>query len=330
MAEEFTALVVEERDGRTVSSIQSLPMERLPQGDVLVRVAYSSLNYKDGLALTGKGKIIRSFPMVPGIDFAGTVAESSSAAFRVGDQVVLTGWGVGERHWGGFAQFARVPGEWLTHLPDGLDPRQAMGIGTAGFTAMLSVIALEDAGLTPGGREALVTGASGGVGSVAVAVLARLGFDVVASTGRVESHEYLRSLGAKQIIGRDEIAPPGGPMASERWAAAIDTVGGETLANALRAVARGGSVAACGNVGGAALNTTVLPFILRGVRLQGIDSVMYPAERRPAVWRRLATELPADARELMLTEIALRDVPQAAEAILQGHVRGRTVVNVNA
>ncbi|MGH2486353.1 MAG: zinc-binding dehydrogenase, partial [Ktedonobacterales bacterium] len=204
------------------------------------------------------------------------------------------------------------------------------GIGTAGFTAMLSVMALEDAGQAPGGREVLVTGASGGVGGVAVAVLARLGYAVVASTGRMESHEYLRALGAQQIIGREEVAPPGGPLASERWAAVVDTVGGETLANVLRAVARGGSVAACGNVGGAALNTTVLPFILRGVRLLGIDSVLYPAERRPEVWRRLAAGLPRDAHELMLTEIALRDLPQAAETILQGRVRGRTIVNVNA
>jgi acrylyl-CoA reductase (NADPH) len=205
-----------------------------------------------------------------------------------------------------------------------------MGIGTAGFTAMLSVMALEDTGAAPGGREALVTGASGGVGSVAVAVLAHRGYEVVAATGRVESHEYLRSLGAKQIIGREELAPPGGPLASERWAAAVDTVGGETLANVLRSVARGGGVAACGNVGGAALNTTVLPFILRGVRLLGIDSVMCPVDRRRAAWRRLAAELPHDALERMLTVIPLRDVPQAAEAILQGQVRGRTVVDVNA
>ena len=330
MSDEFTALIVEERDGQTTTSLQSLPLDRLPEGDVLVRVAYSSLNYKDSLALTGKGKVIRSFPMAPGIDFAGTVEASDSPAFHVGDEVILTGWGVGERHWGGFSQMARVRADWLVPLPPGLTLQHAMGIGTAGFTAMLCVMALEGAGLTPGGREVVVTGATGGVGSVAVAVLSKLGYEVVAATGKTEAHDYLRELGAKRVVGREELQPEGGPLASERWAGAIDTVGGDTLAGVLRAVARGGAVAACGNAGGVSLNTTVLPFILRGVSLLGIDSVMCPQGRRRRAWQRLAADLSREALERMTAVIPLRDVPQVANELLQGHMSGRTIVDVNA
>ncbi|MFN8505058.1 MDR family oxidoreductase [Kouleothrix sp.] len=321
----FQALVLEQRDGATVAEIRSLAADALPAGDVLVDVAFSSLNYKDGLAITGRGKVIRQFPMVPGIDFAGTVAESQHPGFQPGDAVVLTGWGVGERHWGGLAQRARVRGDWLVPLPDGLDTRAAMAIGTAGFTAMLSVLALEAHGLAPG-RDLLVTGAAGGVGSVAVALLARAGHRVVASSGRADAADYLRSLGAAEVIGR--LPAEGRPLESERWGGVVDTVGGATLAAALRATAYGGSVAACGNAGGADLNTTVFPFILRGVNLLGIESVMFPAERRPAAWARLARDLPADLLERMIHDATLRDVPALAAAILDGQVRGRVVVNV--
>lgn len=321
----FQALVLEQRDGATVAEIRSLAADALPAGDVLVDVAFSSLNYKDGLAITGRGKVIRQFPMVPGIDFAGTVAESQHPGFQPGDAVVLTGWGVGERHWGGLAQRARVRGDWLVPLPDGLDTRAAMAIGTAGFTAMLSVLALEAHGLAPG-RDLLVTGAAGGVGSVAVALLARAGHRVVASSGRADAADYLRSLGAAEVIGR--LPAEGRPLESERWGGVVDTVGGATLAAALRATAYGGSVAACGNAGGADLNTTVFPFILRGVNLLGIESVMFPAERRPAAWARLARDLPADLLERMIHDASLRDVPALAAAILDGQVRGRVVVNV--
>lgn len=330
MAEEFKALVAEERDGHTEVSEQSLPLDRLPEGDVLVRVAYSDLNYKDSLALTGQAKIIRSFPMVPGIDFAGTVEESNSPAFHRGDEVILTGWGVGENHWGGFAQMARVRSDWLVPLPNGLSLLHAMGLGTAGFTAMLAIMALEGAGLTPGGREVAVTGASGGVGSVAVATLGKLGYGVVAASGKPDAHDYLVALGARSIISREELQPAGGPLASERWTGVVDTVGGDTLAGALRAVARGGAVAACGNAGGIALNTTVLPFILRGVSLLGIDSVMCPQGRRRRAWQRLATEMPREALERMIRVIPLNEAPAVARDMLQGQTRGRIVVDVNA
>lgn len=330
MSEEFSALVAEERDGQTTVSLQSLARERLPQGDVLVRVAYSSLNYKDALALTGKGKIIRSFPMVPGIDFSGTVESSDSPAFHPGDEVVLTGWGVGERHSGGFAQMARVRSDWLVPLPPGLTLQQAMEIGTAGFTAMLCVMALEDAGLRTGGREVVVTGATGGVGSIAVAILAKLGYDAVAVTGKSEMGDYLRALGAKQIISREEAQPVGGPLASERWAGAVDTVGGDTLAGVIRALARAGAVASCGNAGGAELNTTVLPFILRGVSLLGIDSAMCPQGRRRRAWQRLAADLPREVLARASRVVPLRDVPAAAGEMLQGKSHGRTAVDVHA
>lgn len=329
-ADTFRALVLEQQDGTLVSSVRDLGTGALPEGDVLVEVAYSSLNYKDGLAITGTGKIIRSFPMVPGIDLAGTVRESRSPDYQPGDQVVLTGWGVGERHWGGHSQMARLKSGWLVPLPEGLSAKRAMAIGTAGFTAMLCVMALEDHGVKPGGREVLVTGAAGGVGSVAVAVLARLGYSVVASTGRAETHEYLSNLGASEFLDRGVLAGPGKPMETERWAGAVDTVGGETLAGVIRSLVYGGSVAACGNAGGAGLTTTVFPFILRGVNLLGIDSVMCPQERRRAAWARLARDLPADKLDAMTQTVALGDLPDASREIVAGRVRGRIVVDVNA
>jgi acrylyl-CoA reductase (NADPH) len=327
----FKALIVDQKDGEIQASLREVTRDELPEGDVLVSVAYSTLNYKDGLAVTGQGKVVRKYPMVPGIDFAGTVVESASSAFEPGDAVVLTGWGVGESHWGGFAQIARVKAEWLVPLPAGLTLKQAMGIGTAGFTAMLSVMALEAHGLTPTDqREVVVTGAVGGVGSIAVAILAKLGYNVVASTGRAELHDYLHHLGAKQIIDRSVLAKPGRPLESERWAGAVDTVGGDTLAALLPGMAANTSVAACGNAGGFALNTTVFPFILRGVSILGINSVLVPQPRRLAAWQRLTRDLPLDLLETMMQIAPLADVPELSQQILKGQVRGRVVIDVNA
>jgi acrylyl-CoA reductase (NADPH) len=331
MADTFKALVLEERDGKPQAAIRELGRDALPAGDVLVEVAYPSLNYKDGLALTGQGRIVRSYPMVPGIDFSGTVVESASPAYQPGDRVILTGWGVGERHWGGFAGMARVQADWLVKLPTGLDLRGAMAFGTAGFTAMLCVLALEDAGIAPGDREIVVTGAAGGVGSVAVALLARAGHNVTASTGRAEEHDYLTALGARQIIDRSTLATPSNrPLESERWAGGIDTVGGDTLASVLKAVAYGGAVASCGLAGGSNLNTTVLPFILRGVRLLGVDSVICPRPRREAAWARLARDFPAELLDRVTRTVPLAELPTLAGEILAGKVRGRIVVDVNA
>ncbi len=327
----FKALVLEEAEGKTVAAISTLDREALPAGEVTVRVAYSTLNYKDALAITGRGKIVRAFPMVPGIDFAGTVEESASPDFKPGDQVLLTGWGVGERHWGGLAEYARVKASWLTHLPAGLTPEQAMGFGTAGLTAALCVIALEDAGIAPSEREVVVTGAAGGVGSIAVALLAQVGFNVTASTGRPAEEDYLRQLGARQIIDRATLAIPSKrPLESERWAGGIDTVGSETLASVLRATAYTGAVAACGLAGGTDLPTTVLPFILRGVRLLGVDSVMAPAARRDAAWTRLARDFPIAMLSQVTRTVALAEVPALAATLLDGTVRGRLVVALNS
>jgi acrylyl-CoA reductase (NADPH) len=332
MSDRFRAVVLEQEDGATRASVRELSTGDLPQGDVLVEVAYSTLNYKDGLAITGKGPVVRRFPMVPGIDLSGRVLESSRDAFRPGDEVLLTGFGVGERHWGGLAQRARLEAAWLVRLPDGLDLQQAMAIGTAGFTAMLAVMALEEAGLAPDGApEVVVTGAAGGLGSIAVALLAARGYKVLASTGRPEHHDYLRELGAAEIVERAAFAEGSPrPLESARFAGAVDTVGGDTLANLLKSMARGGAVAACGNAGGAELHTTVFPFILRGVRLLGIDSVECPMPRREAAWQRLARELPKDllARITEVRPLAL--VPALAEAIVEGRIRGRTVIDVNA
>ncbi len=326
--QEFRALVLEQHDKQTTAGIRTLTVDDLPAGDVLVAVEYSALNYKDGLAVTGKGKIVRTFPMVPGIDFAGRVVESQHPNFAAGDWVILTGWGVGETHWGGYGEMARVKGDWLVHLPSGMTTHQAMAIGTAGFTAMLAVMALQDQGVpATEAREVAVTGAAGGVGSVAVALLARLGYRVVASTGRAETHAYLHGLGAAECIDRSVLAAESKrPLESSRWAGAVDTVGGTTLASLLRTMQLNGVVAACGLAGGAELNTTVMPFILRGVHLIGIDSVMCPQPRRQQAWQRLATELPPATLEQLTTTIALADVPAWSETILQGQVRGRVVV----
>jgi acrylyl-CoA reductase (NADPH) len=327
----FKAIVVDERDGQVTASLQTLQRAALPEGDVLVAVAYSSFNYKDGLALTGRNKVVRTYPMIPGIDLVGTVEESQSPAYKPGDHVILTGWGVGERHWGGFAQLARVKSEWLVPLPEGLSPRHAIAIGTAGFTAMLALTALEERGLAPDEREVLVTGASGGVGSMAVALLAKLGYTVVASSGRAEAHAYLTALGAHEVIDRAALTAPGGALGSARWGGAIDTVGGETLAGVLRTLTHGASVAACGNAGGLELRTTIAPFILRGVSLLGIDSLPVPLERRREAWARLARELPAETIERIIACVApLADLPALAQDILAGRIRGRVVVDVNA
>jgi acrylyl-CoA reductase (NADPH) len=329
--ETFKALVLTQEDKRTVAAIQWIGTDALPEGDVLVAVEYSSLNYKDGLAVTGKGKIIRQFPMVPGIDLAGTVLESGASEYKPGDKVVLTGWGVGERHWGGYSQRARLRAEWLVPLPAGLDTRNAMVIGTAGFTAMLCVMRLEDAGVKPGGDlPVLVTGASGGVGSTAVAILAKLGYAVAAVTGRPENADYLRGLGASQIVGRAELAVNPRPLETQRWAGAVDTVGGTVLARVLAETTYGGAVAACGLAGGVELPTTVVPFILRNVGLLGVDSVSCPLPRRREAWERLVRDLPSRALEEIAHSASLEEVPRLAEEIIAGRVRGRVVIDPNA
>lgn len=321
----FRAVLITE----TSASITDLDRDQLPAGEVLVRVAYSSLNYKDGLAVTGKPGVVRAYPMVPGIDFAGTVEESSSPEFKAGDEVVITGCGTGETIWGGYAELASLDAKHIVPLPRGMTLVQAMGVGTAGFTAMQSVIELEKHGLKPGGREVLVTGAAGGVGSTAVAILAKLRYRVAASTGRAEQHSYLRSLGASSIIDRAELAAPSKrPLESERWAAAIDSVGGDTLAGILRTIETRGSVAACGLAGGSALNTTVFPFILRGVRLLGIDSPKVDKAGRVEIWSRLAVDLPLDKLDAMIEVRPLSEVFAAGEEILAGKIRGRVVVDV--
>jgi acrylyl-CoA reductase (NADPH) len=329
--EAFQALMVDQEDGQVQAALQDLTPESLPEGDVTIRVAYSSLNYKDGLAVTGQGKVIRNYPIVPGIDLVGVVEESQSPAFRPGDNVLVTGWGIGERHWGGYTQYTRVRSDWIVPLPNGLTPLQAMGLGTAGLTAMLCLMALEHNGLRPGEREFVVTGATGGVGSIAVALLAHAGYKVVASTGRTEAHAYLTSLGAHAILDRQVLAAPANrPLDSERWGGALDTVGGQTLAGLLRGMAYRTGVAACGVVGGSELTTTVFPFILRGVRLLGIDSGQSPHAERVAAWNRLAKEMPLQLLDQILQIIPLRDVPRFSQEILQGRVRGRLVVDVNA
>ncbi|MBP1467858.1 oxidoreductase [Candidatus Chloroploca sp. M-50] len=328
--ESFRALVVEDDAGTRRVELRDMQVADLPPGEVLVKVAYSTLNYKDGLAVTGKGKVLRVNPMAPGIDFAGTVVESQSSAYKPGDEVVLTGWGVGERHWGGFSQFNRVKAGWLVPLPKGLTLQQAMAIGTAGFTAMLCVLALERHGLTNDGREVVVTGAAGGVGSVAVALLARAGYKVVASTGRPEEADYLRDLGAADILDRSFFTNPGRPLESERWAGAVDTVGGPTLGGIFRTVASHGVVAACGNAGGVEFTSSVFPFILRSVKLVGVESVMVPLPERLAAWERLARDLPTNLIDRMTSVIPLAAVPEYSETITQAQVRGRIVVDVQA
>jgi acrylyl-CoA reductase (NADPH) len=323
----FRALVLHEEAGKIVPRLESLDDSRLPPGEVTVRVEYSTLNYKDGMILQGQGRLVRQYPHIPGIDFAGTVEESASPEFKPGDPVILTGWRVGELHWGGYAEKARVKAEWLVRRPPGLTAKQAMAIGTAGFTAMLAVIALERHGLAPGNGDVLVTGASGGVGGVAVALLAALGYRVVAATGRPELHDYLESLGAAELIDRAALAAkPTRPLDRERWAGAIDAVGGNTLATILTQLKYRASVASCGLAGGSDLPASVIPFLLRGVNLLGIDSVMCPREERIEAWDRLARDLPLDRLGRMTEIVPLADVPDLAPRILGGRVRGRIVV----
>ncbi|GGB02515.1 acrylyl-CoA reductase (NADPH) [Allosediminivita pacifica] len=327
------ALVVEkdEETGKTSAAVQEIAESDLPEGDVTVAVEYSTVNYKDGLCIGPGGGLVRKYPHVPGIDFAGTVESSDDDRYKPGDKVVLTGWRVGEAHWGGYAEKARVRADWLVPLPEGLTTRQAMAVGTAGFTATLAVMALEDHGLSPDKGEVLVTGAAGGVGSVATALLSNLGYEVAAVTGRPEQEDYLKGLGAARIVPRDEInETTKRPLESETWAGCVDAVGGAMLARVLGQLKYGGSVAAVGLAGGANLPATVVPFLLRGVNLLGIDSVMQPFENRQRAWKRVASDLPLDLLEGMVQPATLEDLPRLGAEILNGQVRGRVVVEVNA
>lgn len=322
------ALLVEQNDNKLSANVQNIDEKKLPIHDVIVDIHYSTLNYKDGLAITGKGKILRQFPIVPGIDFSGVVHHTEDPRFHIGQHVLLTGWGVGENHWGGLAQKAGVKGDWLTVVPEGLSLKNAMIIGTAGFTAMLCVMALEQGGITPESGDILVTGASGGVGSTAISLLTTLGYQVTALSGRASNHDYLRKLGAKNIITREELEPVGRALDKQRWAGAIDTVGGQILANILSQTNYNGTVAACGLAGGFSLPTTVMPFILRNVRLQGVDSVYFPAEKRAQVWQRLLKLLPETFYQQAMTEITLDEVPRYAQMIMDNQVTGRTLVKL--
>ena len=324
------AILINKDDSGYSAQMSQIEEQQLPEGDVLIKVDYSTLNYKDSLAITGASPVVRNFPMVPGIDFAGTVEHSDHADFKAGDQVVLNGFGVGEGHWGGLAQKARVKGDWLVPLPTAFTPKQAMTIGTAGYTAMLCVMALEQQGVNPDQGEILVTGAVGGVGSVAVSLLAKLGYHVVASSGRPEEKDYLLSLGATQVMDRNELSEKGRPLAKERWAGAIDVAGSHTLANICASMKYGGTVAACGLAQGYDLPATVMPFILRGVTLAGIDSVYRPKADRIAAWNRLAEDLDLTHLDAIMTEITLSQALETAQEQMQGLTRGRFVVNVNA
>jgi acrylyl-CoA reductase (NADPH) len=324
----FKAIVVDKGEAGQTVRLADFDEKDLMDGDVTVGVEYSTVNYKDGLALTGKAPVVRRFPMIAGVDFAGTVESSSHAAWKPGDKVIVNGWGLGETHLGAYAQKAKVKGDWLERLPAGMSARDAMAIGTAGYTAMLSVMALERAGITPERGPVIVTGAAGGVGSVAVAILAKLGYAVTASTGRPAEADYLKGLGAAEVIDRKELSAPARPLAKERWAGGIDAVGSTTLANVLSMTRYGGAVAACGLAGGMDLPTSVAPFILRGVSLLGIDSVMCPLPLRQQAWRRLEADLPRDKIAAMTTEIGLADVIAAGARIVEGQVRGRIVVKI--
>jgi acrylyl-CoA reductase (NADPH) len=325
---DFKALVLEKNDGVQSVALKDFSEGDLMEGDVTVRVSHSTVNYKDGLAITGKAPVVRRFPMIPGVDLAGVVETSSHAQYKPGDRVVLNGWGLGETHFGGYAELARVKGDWLVPLPEGLRADEAMAIGTAGYTAMLCVLALEAHGLEPSMGPAVVTGAAGGVGSIAVALLAKLGWQVIAVTGRNSEKAYLEGLGASEIIDRSELAGPGKPLAKERWIAGVDAVGSHTLANLLSMTRYGGAIAACGLAQGMDLPASVAPFILRSVSLFGIDSVMCPRPRRLIAWQRLARDLDRAKLEAMRRTIDLADVPAEAKAIVEGKVRGRLVVNV--
>jgi acrylyl-CoA reductase (NADPH) len=329
----FNALVVrkDEESGKTSAAVEQLSLDDLPEGEVTVAVEYSTVNYKDGLCIGPGGGLVRKYPHVPGIDFAGTVEDSSDERYKPGDKVVLTGWRVGEAHWGGYGQKANVRADWLVPLPEGLDTRQAMAVGTAGFTAMLAVMALEDHGLEPGHGPVLVTGAAGGVGSVATAILSNLGYEVAAVTGRPETEDYLRGLGATKIVAREEInETTKRPLESENWAGCVDAVGGAMLARVLGQMKYGASVSAVGLAGGAGLPATVIPFLLRGVNLLGIDSVMQPYANRVRAWQRIARDLPMDKLEAMVRPATLSDLPELGAGILKGQVQGRVVVDVNA
>ncbi|KOE22404.1 MDR family oxidoreductase [Burkholderia multivorans] len=326
----FNAMLLREEDKKTRAAVEKLTFDALPSEDTLVKIEYSTINYKDALAVTGKGKIVKAWPLVPGIDFAGEVVETSNPNLKVGQKVVLTGWSVGEKYWGGYSQYQRVRGEWLVPLPNGLTTRQAMMIGTAGFTGMLCVNALEDAGITPQSGPVLVTGAAGGVGSVAVAILSKLGYKVSALTGNTEKHEYVKGLGAQEFVDGPQWADPARPLEGQKWAAAIDTVGSKVLARVLAEMNYNGVVAACGLAGGADLPTTVMPFILRGVKLIGVDSVLLPLKDRVKAWNRIVIDLPTNVLDGIAAQtVRLEEVGAAAEAMLAGKLRGRVLVDVN-
>ena len=324
----FNALVIDQVDGKQQVALQQKAIADLPTSEVLVRVAYSTLNYKDALAITGASPIVRQYPMVPGIDFSGVVEQSNHPDYQVGDKVVLNGWGVGEKHWGGLAQYACVPADYLIHLPEAFSLRDAMVIGTAGYTAMLCVLALEQQGIRPDSGDVLVTGAAGGVGSVAVAILAKLGYTVTAMTGRAAESDYLKSLGAQHIMDRAEYSQAGRPLAKERWAAAIDVAGSHVLANVCAAMQYRGVVAACGLAAGMDLPASVAPFILRGIKLIGVDSVMCPKTDRLKAWQRLAQDSDPNILDTVATEIQLDQVQTVAPRFLEGQVRGRIVVSM--
>ena len=326
----FNALVLNKNeDQKATGEIQEIDISELPEGDVLVKVDYSTINYKDSLAITSSSPIIKNFPMVPGIDFAGTVEESTNSNFNVGDNVILNGFGVGEKHWGGLSQKARVNGDWLIHMPKEFTAKQAMAIGTAGYTSMLCVLALENNGITPEKGEILVTGATGGVGSVAISLLSKLGYNICASSGRIEHSEYLKSLGASSIIDRNELSEKGRPLNKERWAGAIDSVGSHTLANICASLKYGGTVAACGLAQGFDLPSTVMPFILRGVTLAGVDSVYCPIKDRINAWKRLASDLNMDQLNEMISTVPLSEVVDSTHNMLSGKTHGRIIVDVN-
>ena len=325
----FKALRIDKADKGTTASLVAFDEAELMEGDVTVRVEWSTLNYKDGLAVTGKAPVVRRFPMIAGIDFAGTVEHSSHPRWKAGDRVICNGWGLGETHLGAYAEKARVKGDWLVRLPDGMSPRDAMAIGTAGYTAMLAVLALEQHGVAPAHGPVVVTGAAGGVGSVATAILSKLGYHVMASTGRMSEAGYLKDLGAAEVIDRNELSGPAKPLAKERWAGGVDSVGSTTLANLLAMTKYRGAVAACGLAGGMDLPTSVAPFILRGGCLLGIDSVMRPIEVREVAWKRLSSDLDPGKLSEITHEIGLNDVIDAGAQILAGQVRGRIVVKIS-
>ncbi|MCB1801737.1 MAG: oxidoreductase [Gammaproteobacteria bacterium] len=325
----FKGILIDKQNDEYKVELAEIDESSLPEGDVGVDIQYSSLNYKDALAISGKSPVVRRFPMIPGIDFVGTVGDSDHPDYQVGDSVVLNGWGVGETHWGGLAQKARVKGDWLVPLPAGFTPLQAMAIGTAGYTAMLCILALERHGIIPDRGDILVTGAAGGVGSVAVAVLSKLGYRVIALSGRVEEADFLKQLGADEIIARDELSQPGRPLAKERWAGVVDVVGSHVLANACAHTCYGGVVTACGLAGGMDFPATVAPFILRGVTLVGIDSVMCPRELRLQAWQRLEQDLDVSKLANIASEVGLSEVMDTADQLLAGTIRGRRIVDVN-